>query len=166
MIRPAAPSDVDAMATLHVRSWQSAYRGQMPDAHLDTLDASKRAVMWSKAIVQPTTLVLVAIADETLVGFCSLLPSRDVDATPAVGEIAAIYVEPTFWRSGFGSSLVEAVVESARARNFTELTLWVLTSNASARAFYEARGFKTDGHTKTDERSGFPLHETRYRRQS
>ncbi len=32
------------------------------------------------------------------------------------------------------------------------------------RQFYEARGFNADGHTKTDERWGFPLHETRYRR--
>ena len=164
MIRPAAQSDVDAIARVHVKTWQSAYRGHMPDAHLDALDPSKRAAMWSNAIGQPGTLVLVATTGETLVGFCSLLSSRDADATRAVGEIAAIYVDPAFWRSGFGSSLVETVVESACQRNFTELTLWVLTGNVAARAFYEARGFHTDGHTKTDERSGFPIHETRYRR--
>ena len=83
--------------------------------------------------------------------------------TPAIGGIVAIYVDPAFARSGFGSSLVEASVESARARNFLELTLWVLTENASARQFYQARGFEGD-HTKTHERWGFPLHETRYRR--
>jgi len=136
----------------------------MPDAHLDALDPSKRAAMWSKAITQPTTVVLVATLEASIVGFCSSLPSRDADATPNVGEIAAIYVDPTFWRSGFGSSLVEATVESARQRNFTELTLWVLTGNGSARAFYEARGFKTDGHSKTEQHPGFSIHETRYRR--
>ena len=164
MIRVAAPSDVDAIARLHVKTWQAAYRGHMPDAHLDALDPSRRAATWSKAIVQPATLVLVATTGETLVGFCSLLPSRDADATPVIGEIAAIYVDPSFWRCGFGSALIEAIVESARARNFAETTLWVLTHNAAARAFYEARGFKSDGHTKTDERQGFALHETRYRR--
>ena len=163
MIRQATLSDVDAIAKVHVKAWQTTYRGHMPDAHLDTLDESKRAAMWSEALGQPAMLLLVAISGETLVGFCSLVPSRDADAPPAVGEVAAIYVDPAFWRSGFGGSLLESIIESARARNFTELTLWVLTDNAPAREFYAARGFNPDGHTKTHEPWGFPLHETRYR---
>jgi ribosomal protein S18 acetylase RimI-like enzyme len=164
MIRLALPSDVEEIARVHVKTWQSAYRGQIPDADLDTLDPSARAATWSRAIAQPGTLVLVATLEASLVGFCSSLPSRDADATPNVGEIAAIYVDPAFWRSGFGSALVEATVASARQRNFSELTLWVLTGNGPARAFYEARGFETDGYTKTDERAGFAILETRYRR--
>ena len=164
MIRLALQSDVDAIARVHVKTWQVAYRGHMPDAHLDSLDESKRAAMWSKALEQPATLVLVAIAGDTLVGFCCLMPTRDGDATPAMGEIVAIYVDPAFSRSGFGSALVEGIVEAGRSRSYNELTLWVLTDNAPARRFYEARGFNPDGRTKTEERWGFPLHETRYRR--
>jgi ribosomal protein S18 acetylase RimI-like enzyme len=164
MIRLAALSDVDDIATLHVKAWQSAYRGHMPDAHLDGLEPSTRAAMWSRVIGQPATVVLVATVGEALVGFCSSLPSRDADASPVVGEITAIYVDPPVWRSGIGSSLMEATIESARVRKFSDLTLWVLTSNSSARAFYEARGFKTDGQTKTEELSGFSSDTTRYRR--
>ena len=120
--------------------------------------------MWSKTLAEQSALVLVATSDDALVGFCSVEPSRDADAAPTVREIVAIYVDPAFWRCGFGSSLIEGILESARPRNFTEITLWVLTDNAPARRFYEARGFITDGHTKTDARWGFPLHETRYRR--
>jgi ribosomal protein S18 acetylase RimI-like enzyme len=164
MIRLATLSDVDEIARLHVKAWQSAYRGQMPDAYLDGLDSSKRAALWSKAIAEPATLVLVATAAEALVGFCSLSPSRDADATPPVGELTAIYVDPSFLRAGVGSSLLAATFDSARQRSFTEVTLWVLTSNTSARAFYEARGFAVDGQTKTEQRPGFSIHETRYRR--
>lgn len=164
MIRLAVPGDVDAIARVHVRSWQSAYRGHMPDAHLDSLDPSRRADMWSKAIEQQTMLVLVATSGETLVGFYAQMPSRDADANSATSEIVAIYVDPAFWRLGFGGALVEAGVEAARPRNFSELTLWVLTGNAPARRFYEARGFNADGLTKTEDRWGFPLHQTRYRR--
>jgi GNAT superfamily N-acetyltransferase len=144
MIRLAALSDVDDIARLNVKAWQAAYRGHMPDAHLDQLDPSKRAAIWSKAIGQLTAVVLVATAGETLVGFCSLLPSRDADASPVVGEISAIYVAPTVWRSGIGSSLIEGTIEAARERDFSDLTLWVLTSNTSARAFDETRGFEVD----------------------
>jgi ribosomal protein S18 acetylase RimI-like enzyme len=164
MIRAAALSDVNEIARVHVNTWQAAYRGHMPDAVLDALDPSQRATMWAKALEQPTTLVLVATEAETIVGFCSLLPSRDDDATPSVAEISAIYVEPASWRLGIGSALVDAAVESARERGFSEVTLWVLTSNTAARTFYEARGFVSDGQTKTAQRPGFSVHEVRYRR--
>jgi ribosomal protein S18 acetylase RimI-like enzyme len=164
MIRRAEPADVDAIAQVHVKTWQSTYRGHMPDSVLDSLDVSKRAAMWSKALEQPATLVLVAIVDRAIAGFCSLIPSRDADASASVAEIAAIYVDPAAWRSGVGSSLIEAAMDSARQRGLAEVTLWVLTSNTSARAFYEARGFNTDGQTKTEQRPGFSVHEIRYRR--
>lgn len=67
MIRVAVSSDVDGIARVHVSAWQSAYRGYMPDAHLDTLEPSKCAVMWAKTIVQPAAIVLVATAGEMLV---------------------------------------------------------------------------------------------------
>jgi GNAT superfamily N-acetyltransferase len=164
MIRRATPLDVAAIAGLHVRAWQVAYRGHMPGAYLDALEPAKRAAMWSRMIAQLATPVVVAIAGETLVGFCSLVPSRDGDASPTVGEIAAIYVEPAVWRSGIGSSLIGATLASARQQNFSELTLWVLTRNSPARAFYEAHGFEADGHFKTEERPGFAVQELRYRR--
>jgi ribosomal protein S18 acetylase RimI-like enzyme len=164
MIRVATLSDVDDIATLHVKAWQAAYRGQMPDAYLNALEASKRAAMWSNAIETPNTLVLVAREGEALLGFCSLLPSRDADASPAVGEISSIYVDPMVWRSGIGSALLEAIIEAAIARGFSDLTLWVLTSNTPARAFYRTHGFESDDQTKLEERAGFSIHETRYRR--
>jgi hypothetical protein len=52
MIRLAALSDVDDIARLHVKAWQVAYRGHMPDAH-HGLDPSTRAAMGSKVIGQP-----------------------------------------------------------------------------------------------------------------
>jgi hypothetical protein len=36
------------------------------------------------------------------------------------------------------------------------MSLWVLTQNAAARAFYEAVGFAADGARHTHERSGEP----------
>ena len=164
LIRAAVAADVDAIGQVHVRTWQSAYRGHIPDAYLDGLDPSKRATMWSAAIRDPSTQVFVAMQGQALVGFCSVTPSRDSDAGADVAEITAIYVDLTCWRSGFGTRLLEAAVESAGQRRFKEITLWVLAANVSARAFYEARGFVADGVTKTEERLGFSLHEVRYRR--
>lgn len=33
-LRPAQPEDALAVARVHVRSWQAAYRGLLPDDHI------------------------------------------------------------------------------------------------------------------------------------
>jgi hypothetical protein len=40
-VRPATPDDADAIASVHVRSWQAAYRGIVPDAMLDALSIQR-----------------------------------------------------------------------------------------------------------------------------
>jgi ribosomal protein S18 acetylase RimI-like enzyme len=163
-IRRALAEDVNGIARLHVSVWQAAYRGHVPDSYLDGLEPSQRAVMWSRALQDPTALVLVAVEGASIVGFCSSLPSRDPDASSSVAEISALYVDASCWRSGHGTRLLEAAIESARLSGFREMTLWVLAANVLARRFYEARGFSADALTKTEERPGFSLFEMRYRR--
>ena len=52
----------------------------------------------------------------------------------------------------------------ARQEKFVSVTLWVLSSNAAARKFYETMGFSLDGATKVDRSmNNYELHEVRYR---
>ena len=41
-IRPATLADTEGIGLAHVRSWQSAYRGKMPQDYLDGLDPAVR----------------------------------------------------------------------------------------------------------------------------
>lgn len=164
MIRRALPSDVEAIARVHVRAWQVGYRGHIADDFLNALEPSKRAAWWTLVVVDSNVTVLVCVQSGVVVGFCTLLASRDADAAPGTGEITTLYVDPERWRSGFGAALMKGALSSARERAFSKVSLWVLASNAPARAFYEAQGFLPDGHEKTDARLGVVLHEVRYRR--
>jgi len=47
---------------------------------------------------------------------------------------------------------------------FGQVILWVLDSNARARRFYEAGGWRADGAVKRDDSFGISLTEVRYRR--
>src|SRR5919107_604708 len=49
-VRPATVADAPAMGRVHVRAWQAAYRGQMPDAYLDGLRPEQRAAGWEAAL--------------------------------------------------------------------------------------------------------------------
>jgi hypothetical protein len=41
-IRPARMQDAPEIAVVHVRSWQDAYRGLLPQAYLDGFDSAQR----------------------------------------------------------------------------------------------------------------------------
>ena len=164
-VRCALASDINAVARIHVASWQRAYRGQVPDAVLDALDPAERAQKWVEWLDKPGHCLLVALHDEAVVGFGSLIRSRDSDASDEVGEVAALYIDPACWRSGAGTALMSAAVAEAQAAGYRIVTLWVLTSNTSARGFYEHIGFVPDGGSKVETIGGAALPHLRYRRE-
>jgi GNAT superfamily N-acetyltransferase len=168
VIRAARLADAAQIAVVHVRSWQGAYRGLMPQAYLDGLDPAQRLGQWERSLAEVDagrTGVLVADASGDLLGFASYSPSRDSDANPSrVGEIGAIYLLPGAWGKGIGRRLMEATLSCLATAGFVQVTLWVLDSNVRARRFYEAGDWSADGGQKLDESRGFPITQVRYRR--
>ena len=164
-VRQATLADARNIAQIHVETWRAAYCGQMPDAVLDALDTDKRATFWNNHLATQPHGTLVVGSDKAIIGFCDLIPSRDKDSDPnEVGEIAAIYVQPAFWRKGAGTALCRFSLQVARLQRYNSVTLWVLASNVAAQRFYEALGFSLDGATKVDHSlNHYELHEVRYR---
>lgn len=155
-IRRAIPDDAAAIAGVHVRAWQAAYRGLMPDAVLDGLSVARRERTW-RQLLTCHELTAVHLADDgtTVVGFCAVAaPSRDDDADDVVAQVSAIYIEPRAWRTGVGRALLERALTDLRAGGWHSVTLWVLAANRPARDFYARFGFAPDGAEATHERSG------------
>lgn len=168
-VRPAEPRDAPAIARIHIGTWQVAYRGQLPDAFLDGLAAEldRRTQMWKTFIAEAASrnwTQLVAEEGSRVTGFVTFGPSSDDPLDPKVGEVYAIYVDPTYWDRGDGRALFAAAVRGLTDAGFREATLWVLDTNARARRFYEIAGWATDGRTKTEVRGDVALREVRYRR--
>jgi GNAT superfamily N-acetyltransferase len=166
VIRTAQVSDAAAIGLIHVRSWQTAYQGLMPQAYLNDLDPVRRAAHWASRLgdaPRPGHAVLVADVDGTVTGFASLGPSRDDDAHGAA-ELYAIYLLPDCYGQGLGRDLMTASLQTAHRAGFTEATLWVLDTNERARRFYAAEGWTLDTMTRQDDSHGFPIDEVRYRR--
>ena len=94
-IRDAAEADATAMGRLHVRAWQSAYRGVMPDEYLDGLCAEARITMWrsriSRADLPP---LLVAVVADEVVGFAAFGAAQPSTSSPECGELYAMNLEP------------------------------------------------------------------------
>ena len=166
VIRPAEPGDEDRIALVHVRSWQDAYRGHMPQAFLDALDVGQRAEIWRRrlsAARQSRGGVVVVESGGMIAGFAQFGPSRDEDADrKRTGEVGAIYLRPESVGQGLGQLLMSSAVGALARLGYTSATLWVLDSNTRARRFYERAGWCVDGAVKEDGKHGFTIREVRY----
>lgn len=170
MIRIAVVGDADAIGDVHVRAWQAAYRGVMPDEYLDGLQASERADMWRGRLAR-TDLppLLVPMVDGDVVGFATFGAERRPDTAQrqgesAVGELYAINLHPHHWGKGIGRALLRRSTDALVGLGFQEAVLWVVPQNTRARGLYEAEGWAADGAEATDEILGVTVSEVRYRR--
>jgi GNAT superfamily N-acetyltransferase len=165
-IRPATPGDAGAIAGITVRGWQAAYRGILPKAFLDGLNADARETGWRSMIesdVDGGTPAWVAEAGGRTIGFVSSGPPRDEDVPLPGAEVYAIYVEPEQWRHGTGAALLTVAADYWLTAGATTLVLWVFEANARARSFYAAMGWHRDGARQTLELGGVAAWEIRYR---
>jgi GNAT superfamily N-acetyltransferase len=163
MIRLAEAPDALAVARVHVRTWQVAYRGLIPDDYLDGLrpeDQAARYTFGDRADDRPITHLAVA-DDGGVLGFSTTGPSRDDDGD-GFGELYALYVDPDRWKGGIGGALMGAARERLVSVGFSEAFLWVLAVNGRAQRFYAADGWRPDGVERLDVLRGAPVDEVRY----
>ena len=162
MIRRASLDDAPGVARVHVESWAVAYRGIMPDDVIARTDLAYRTRFWAERIANREWPVFVVEEGGELVAFCQMVPSPDADDDPkTVGHITSIHALPHLRGRGHGRALLAHAFAEFKERGFTAVTLWVLTENTSARAFYEKVGFRNDGGTK--QYPGTQVPEARYR---
>lgn len=170
-VRFAGPADAPAIANVHVRSWKAAYPGLVPQDFLDALTPEVRLGPWREILstapsARAATLVLVTESDDRVLGFVSYGASRDEDAEEAVvGEVQALYLDPTAWGRRSGADLLRAAVAELESGGFGVATLWVLETNARARRFYEKLGWRPDGTSKLHDWKAFVATDVRYRLQ-
>lgn len=141
-ICPAGPDDAPGIARVHVLSWQSAYKGLLPQAMLDQLSLATRERQWRQWLEAPAGSApdtLVATSDQGILGFVSGGALRG-DHPGFDSEIAAIYLLPAQQGKGLGKALFEAMQAQLRAAGYQRCLVWVLASNATARAFYARQG--------------------------
>jgi GNAT superfamily N-acetyltransferase len=163
-LRPAEPDDAMAVARVHVRSWQVAYRRLFPDDYLDQLRPEDRAKTYDFASLDPLKPRTIVAAEEgVILGFATTMPSRDADL-PEPGELCALYVDPDRWGQGIGAALIAAARANLLALGYRKALLWVLVGNARAERFYRIDQWVPDGHSRTDSVWGLTVNEVRYQR--
>jgi GNAT superfamily N-acetyltransferase len=167
VIRPATLDDARAVARVHVRSWRGAYTGLLPGDLLRAISVDQRERRWRQTIGGGgrSGLLLVVVVAELLGGFAYLCQAEDGGARPQVGQLDALYLDPSCWGRGLGRQLHDRALEALGALGYRSAVLWVLEGNVRARGFYERMGWTADGAVKVERWEGFTLHEVRYLRE-
>jgi ribosomal protein S18 acetylase RimI-like enzyme len=162
-IRSALPADARAIAELHVLSWQQAYCELLPLDFLAALSVERREAMWTESLARGVPSLLVAEANDRIVGFSAFGPCRDSGAELADHELWAIYLASSHWSTGLGRELWLRSREAMVARGAGTISLGVLAGNQRAIRFYSAAGFRpAAAGTRTFELGGVQLEEIRY----
>jgi GNAT superfamily N-acetyltransferase len=155
-IREAKPGDADAIARAHTASWQTSYRGILPDTVLDRIDVGQRAASRRQIIEDRSIYQLVAydLTHGDIVGLCDAGPSRrELSSFPrtTTGEVYAIYLVQHAKRHGLGQEMFERVMA-----HFTRHSI-----HDHARRFYESLGGRAHSRMQTRV-GGFPVTELAY----
>ena len=163
-VRTATPEDAAGVAGVHVRAWQAAYRGLLPDEYLDALRAEDRMARYRFDVTEPDQpATIVAVDGEVIYGFATTGPALD-SSVPNAGILHALYVEPAVWGRGVGRLLMAEARDRLQRQGFLEGVLWVLVGNQRAQRFYRVDGWLPDGSRRDQEVWGITVDEIRYRR--
>ena len=129
-----------ALLTLHL----SGMHANSPPGHVFALDLSGLQV--------PEVTVWSAWEGEAIAGIGALKVLGD-----GSGEIKSMRTHPDYLRRGVGAAILERIVEEARARGLSRLSLETGSGPAfkAALAMYRNRGFRSGGAFSDYEASAF-----------
>jgi GNAT superfamily N-acetyltransferase len=141
-VRPAIPDDAESIAKVHVKGWQEAYVGHLPQNVLDRQSVPTRLRMWQGLLQEPPSHRWTFVAIDPgagVVGFAGGFRAKPVMFGPAF-KVPMLYVLHSHLRRGLGRKLMHALGGAMAQHGCGAVALWSLASNQPARSFYEAIG--------------------------
>ncbi|WP_059105181.1 GNAT family N-acetyltransferase [Shouchella shacheensis] len=149
VIREAAVADAEAIATVHVHSWLSTYKGIVADSFLETLSIRARTHRWQDILKGNQGPVFVAEAEDgSIFGFANGGRKR-TDGYPDYDyELYAIYLLKEYQGFGAGRALVETTLRDLHTRlGAPSAVVYAFTDNRPACEFYGKLGGATLGNS-------------------
>lgn len=136
MIRDMLPGDAPRVLAIYEQA-------------IETRSSSFESVVptwekWNTKYLGHSRLVYESPADGRVCGWAALAPFSNRDAYLGVAELS-IYVDLGCGRKGIGSTLMEALVDSAEANGIWTLCANILPENSASIALHRKYGFRSVG---------------------
>jgi GNAT superfamily N-acetyltransferase len=140
-IREATTEDAQAIAEVHVASWQTTYRDIFPAKELEELSVERRAVMWAESFSKPSGIDFLYVAENAsgkVIGFSGGGRTQD-GVKGCEGELRVMYLLEAYQRMGIGSRLFDKIVVQFMEVGIDSMFAWALEENPY-RKYYDKRG--------------------------
>ena len=148
------------MSLLHALGWRAAYRDSIPASYLAREITDGRWVLVFRQNYKEGIYHGLLLYDMEQPLCCATYGPARVDqaagdticnfSSPDLshwGELVSLYVHPDYWGQGYGSALMEEVLNRMKTAGYPGCFLYVLRENNRARRFYVKHGFAWDGHS-------------------
>ena len=152
-MRPARPDDAEAITAIWYAGWRDAHLGNVPDdlaAARTEPTFAERATTRAAGADRATTLV--AEVDGAVAGFVMVVGD----------EVEQVYVDSRFRGRGVAAPLLDAAEDAVRRAGHRAAWLAVVAGNATARRFYQRRGWSDAGPFDHHAPGGFTVPCHRY----
>jgi ribosomal protein S18 acetylase RimI-like enzyme len=123
--------DVVARANATYSDW-AGKDWMPPDSHEDR-------PYWNRSLLDPDTRV--GVAEEDAIVGCISCCRPNVEGGSAA-HLSRLFVDPSTWRRGAGTALLDWACGEMSAFGCTRATLFAAAANVGARRFYERHGWR------------------------
>lgn len=147
-IRKVKQGDADTLAYIQTESWKAAFK-EILDADIleKCTNIDKARLMYQRLLDENKGNGYILTVDDKPHCIAYWDKARDLELA-GKAELICIHSLPDNWRKGFGSKMMDMVLEDIKKSEYSEVVLWVFIDDLRARAFYEANGFVLSGVTK------------------
>jgi ribosomal protein S18 acetylase RimI-like enzyme len=136
-VRRGTSGDASSLSRLFRESWLYAYRGIIPQLHLDSMIRQRTPEWWRTALKSGDSALVLEVGGK-VAGYVTFGSSRQ--RSPYQGEIYELYLDPLYQGLGVGEHLFEGSRHALDMRKLNGLIVWALLDNTPACDFYWRRG--------------------------
>lgn len=149
-IEHTKPGDERSLAYIQTESWKAAFCDILsPETLTRCTNIEKATAMYKRLLDNRIGNGYLLCVDGQPHCIAWWDATREADM-PGYAELICIHSLPDRWHQGFGSKMMDTVLQDISLAGYRKVMLWVFEDNWPARRFYEKHGFVTHGKTKPD----------------
>lgn len=140
-IRRVKKDDAEALAYIQTESWKSAFNKILSKEDLDKCTNIDKAMEMYSMILSKNIgngYILSVNGNAHCMAYWDKTREEEMEG---YAEIICIHSLANNWGKGYGTMLMEYMLEEIELAGFNKVMLWVFEENNRARSFYEKHGF-------------------------
>lgn len=140
-IRKVNIGDADTLAYIQTNSWQNGFKDILSKEELDKYaDINKAKQMYTYLLENEIGNGYILFVNEKPHLIVYWDKFRDEDMID-FAELICIHSLSENWNKGYGSMVMEYIINEVKIAGYNKMYLWVFEKNIRARRFYEKHGF-------------------------